>query len=201
MLLFFFSSREDCCLPYRAKYQGHSQRVGTNASPPILTVLLIVPLKFMLPFSGTPCWGRGGPSPVGVTVTQECRARCRAISSDLKSHIHPRRQLQSAPTLWKYHASKRESAPPPAWPALLLTVILVSSPPPHPLSGQRVNLPRKCSGKERLESVDDEERERKGGGGKRRIAEQNKPAGLPFADWICVFFSHQCVCVCEPNTL
>lgn len=45
--------------------------------------LLILPLKFMLLFSGTPYCGPHCLPHRRVTVTQECCARCRVIPSDL----------------------------------------------------------------------------------------------------------------------
>lgn len=57
--------------------ESPNQCISYNSHSP-----LILPLKFMLLFSGTPCCGPHCLPNGSFTVTQECWARCRVIPSD-----------------------------------------------------------------------------------------------------------------------
>lgn len=83
MLLFFAFVENKCNFSdfHVGKYQGHSQSPNQCISYNSHN-LLILPLKFMLLFSGTPYCGPHCLPHRRVTMTQECWARCRVIPSN-----------------------------------------------------------------------------------------------------------------------
>ena len=168
--------------------------------------LLILPLKFMLLFSGTPYCGPHCLPHRRVTVTQERWARCRVIPSDappLPKATSIAAIGQSSLDLIEIPHNKPES---PASPALLLALFFFFLIPSTTAS---VNLRSKCSGggKKKKKKIggttgDDEERENTEKGRKKNTSgEQNNPAGPPLpleASEVTLCF---CEGACEQNGL
>lgn len=165
--------------------------------------LLILPLKFMLLFSGTPYCGPHCLPHRRVTVTQERWARCRVIPSDappLPKATSIAAIGQSSLDFIEIPHNEPES---PASPALLLALFFFII----PSTTASVNLRSKCSGGEKKKKIggttgDDEERENTEKGRKKNTSgEQNNPAGPPLpleASEVTLCF---CEGACEQNGL
>lgn len=192
-----------CVQPRRLSY---SKEPGSQSESPNQCIsynshsLLILPLKFMLLFSGTPCCGPRCLPHRRVTVTQECWARCRVIPSDApqlpKNHIHRHYRTISHRPHWNTTHTKSES---PALPALLLAFFFFF----NSINNGKCKSPEQMLREKRLKKnwgrwrVGRTERKKK----KNTSGEQNNPAGPPLpleASEVTLCF---CEGACEQNGL